>query len=99
MNPEHPDASPESHPFPRRVPIAARVAGFSLPLFSVLPFAVTIFLLNQELQVVPLEFELVGIGGPGFGEAQLSNEVIACRTGVRHRNGLGHRSILCVFVR
>lgn len=55
-------------------------------MVSVFPFAATAFLLNQELQVFPFEFELVGIGGPGYGESHLSMRSLlaslACLTGI-----------------
>ncbi len=53
----------------------ARVFGIAILLISLLPFTATVFLLNQELQLVPLQFELVGFGGPvwfGSTETELS---------------------------
>ena len=51
-----------------------------------------IFLLNQELQIIPLEFALVGIGGPGFGESQFSMRslliALACTTGTTWAIGM-----------
>lgn len=86
MNRDHPYSPPKSGRIFRRSPTVARVIGLSLLVFSLLPFAGAIFLLNQELQIVPLEWELVGIGGPGSDGPDISTRsllvILACATGM-----------------
>jgi hypothetical protein len=82
-----PATTEETHTVLMRWRVAARVIGVAILLMSLLPLSATMFLLNQELQIVPLDFELVGFGGPGFNdEWQLSMRqllgVLAGITGV-----------------
>lgn len=80
-----PNISAKGRHFPRRVRVVTRVVGFLILLFSVIPLTASMLLLNQELQIVPLAFELVGIGGPGSGDVQLSMRsllvALVCITG------------------
>jgi hypothetical protein len=64
MNRDQPYSPPKSDRILRRNTVVARVIGLSLLVFSLLPFAGTIFLLNQELQIVPLEWTHSGYNGP-----------------------------------
>jgi hypothetical protein len=96
LNSEEPYTSPsataQSPANPSGPRVVARVAGIALLSISLFPFAATIFLLNQELQIIPLEFELVGISGPGIGESHLSMRsllvLLACMTGIAWAIGL-----------